>query len=151
MNALSKTCPSCSPQLPPALDAIPDAAPPQPLLFFPRKAPVANHDLTKKLPNKNLGVSNNRGTPKWMVKIMENPIKMDDLGVPLFLECHPFGIKTTNLFQACFCSTVRSSSSFKRAPCRRHSARSAASCNAALQPWPREPPPTAWAASPNTP
>ena len=23
---------------------------------------------------------------KWMVKIMENPIKMDDLGVPLFLE-----------------------------------------------------------------
>ncbi len=24
--------------------------------------------------------------PKWMVKIMENPIKMDDLGVPLFLE-----------------------------------------------------------------
>ena len=25
-------------------------------------------------------------TPKRMVKIMENPIKMDDLGVPLFLE-----------------------------------------------------------------
>ena len=24
--------------------------------------------------------------PKWMVKIMENPIKMDDLEVPLFLE-----------------------------------------------------------------
>ena len=24
--------------------------------------------------------------PKWMVKIMENPIKMDDLGVPLILE-----------------------------------------------------------------
>ena len=23
---------------------------------------------------------------KWMVKIMENPIKIDDLGVPLFLE-----------------------------------------------------------------
>ena len=22
----------------------------------------------------------NSGTPKWMVKIMENPIKMDDLG-----------------------------------------------------------------------
>ena len=28
-----------------------------------------------------LGVSKNRGTPKWMVKTMENPIKMDDLGV----------------------------------------------------------------------
>ena len=27
-----------------------------------------------------------KSTPKWMVKIMENPIKMDDLGVPLFLE-----------------------------------------------------------------
>ena len=24
--------------------------------------------------------------PKWMVYFMENPIKMDDLGVPLFLE-----------------------------------------------------------------
>ena len=24
--------------------------------------------------------------PKWMVKIMEDPIKMDDLGVPFFLE-----------------------------------------------------------------
>ena len=33
-----------------------------------------------------MDVSKNRGTPKWMVKIMENPIKMDDLGVPLFLE-----------------------------------------------------------------
>ena len=29
-----------------------------------------------------MGVFKNRGTPKWMVKIMENPIKMDDLGVP---------------------------------------------------------------------
>jgi len=33
-----------------------------------------------------LGVSKNRGTPKWMVKIMENPIKMDDLGIPLVSE-----------------------------------------------------------------
>ena len=30
--------------------------------------------------SKNLGVSKNRDTPKWMVKMMENPIKMDDLG-----------------------------------------------------------------------
>jgi len=34
-----------------------------------------------------LGVSKNRGFPlKWMVKIMENPLKMDDLGVPSFSE-----------------------------------------------------------------
>ena len=34
-----------------------------------------------------MDVSENSGTPKWMVKIMENPIKMDDLGgPPLFLE-----------------------------------------------------------------
>ena len=31
-----------------------------------------------------VGVSKNWGIPKWMV--MENPIKMDDLRVPLFLE-----------------------------------------------------------------
>ena len=34
--------------------------------------------------------SKNRGTWKWMVKIVENPIKMDDLGVPLFLEIPRF-------------------------------------------------------------
>ncbi len=34
-----------------------------------------------------MDVSKNRATPKWMVKIMGNPIKMDDLEVlPLFLE-----------------------------------------------------------------
>ena len=34
-----------------------------------------------------IGVSKHRGTPKWMVKIMENHIKMDDLGgPPLYLE-----------------------------------------------------------------
>ena len=37
-----------------------------------------------------MDVSKNRGTLKWMVKIMvPNPIKMDDLGVPLFLETGP--------------------------------------------------------------
>ena len=32
-----------------------------------------------------MGVSKNDGAPKWMIYFMENPIKMDDLGVPLFL------------------------------------------------------------------
>ena len=33
----------------------------------------------------------NMGIPKWMVEnFMENPIKMDDLGVPLFLETPSF-------------------------------------------------------------
>ena len=32
------------------------------------------------------GCFQKRGIPKWMVYFMENPIKMDDLGVPLFLE-----------------------------------------------------------------
>ena len=37
-----------------------------------------------------LGISKNSGTPKWMVKIMENPIKMDDLGgnTPIFGNIH---------------------------------------------------------------
>ena len=32
------------------------------------------------LTQQHMDVSENRGTPKWMVKIMDNPIKMDDLG-----------------------------------------------------------------------
>ena len=37
-----------------------------------------------------MDVSKNRGTPKWMVKIMENPIKMGDLGgfPPIFGNTH---------------------------------------------------------------
>ena len=40
----------------------------------------------KLLYHMNMGVSKNSGTPKWINFIMENPIKMDDLGVPIFLE-----------------------------------------------------------------
>ena len=35
-----------------------------------------------------------RDIPKWMVKIMENPIKMDDLGVPLFSETSMYVCRT---------------------------------------------------------
>ena len=35
-----------------------------------------------------MDVSENRGTPEWMV-IMEKPIKMDDLGYPYFWK-HPY-------------------------------------------------------------
>ncbi len=47
-----------------------------------RGGSYAQTDLNKWV---HLGISKNRGTPKWMV-YRENPIKMDDLGVPLFLE-----------------------------------------------------------------
>ena len=33
-----------------------------------------------------MDVSKNKGTQKWMAYFMENPMKIDDLGVPLFLE-----------------------------------------------------------------
>ena len=59
----------------------------------PQNVQVSEPWAVKRLPGGgvywwDMGVSKNNGTPKWMVKIMENPIKMDDLGVPLFLETH---------------------------------------------------------------
>ena len=39
---------------------------------------------------KYMGVSKNRGTPKWMV-YNGTPFKMDDLGVPLFSETSIYG------------------------------------------------------------
>ena len=41
-----------------------------------------------------MGVSKNRDTQKWMV-YSGKPIKIDDLGVPLFLEQHPY--QTTSI------------------------------------------------------
>ena len=55
------------------------------------------HLFSKK---KYMGVSQkNSGTPKWMVYFMENPIKVDDLGVPLFLETPIYNIthRKTNM------------------------------------------------------
>ena len=43
-----------------------------------------------------MGVSINRVTPNWMAYFMENPIKMDDLGVPLFLETPIWRIQHTH-------------------------------------------------------
>ena len=59
---------------------------------------IHNHSHSAKI-NHFLDVSKNRGTPKWMVKIMENPIKMDDLGGfnPLFSLAHPCSHKNVLL------------------------------------------------------
>ena len=50
-----------------------------------------------------MGVSKNRGIPKWMVYFMENPIKMDDLGVPLFLETPMSTNDSLTKLQCCPC------------------------------------------------
>ena len=44
-----------------------------------------------------MGVEPNIGVkrPKWMVYFMENPIKMDEMGVPLFLETPILGSSTS--------------------------------------------------------
>ena len=51
-----------------------------------------------------MGVNRGILPPKWMVKIMENPIKMDDLGVPLFSETPIF--LTVNYMKGKVTSTV---------------------------------------------
>ena len=58
--------------------------------FFFFRSLRGSKDIPRNLPY--LGVSQNRRTPKGMVKIMENPIKMDDLGGfnPPFTEFHPY-------------------------------------------------------------
>ena len=47
-----------------------------------------------------MGVSKNRGIPKWMVKIMENPIKMDDLGGKPTIWGYPYFWKFTHLIKS---------------------------------------------------
>ena len=49
-----------------------------------------------------MGVSLNGGTPTWMVKIMENPIKIGDLGgKPIILGTPPY-VSEKNHFRDCF-------------------------------------------------
>ena len=51
-----------------------------------------------------MSVSENRGgPPKWMVKTMENPIKLDDLGEnPLFLETPRCTNSQIHILQTCY-------------------------------------------------
>ena len=46
---------------------------------------ILNNHIMSCLVRSYMGVSKNRGTPPWMV-YNGKPIKMDDLGVPLFSE-----------------------------------------------------------------
>ena len=63
-----------------------------------------------------MGVSKNRGvSPKWMVKIMENPIKMDDLGGnPLFSETSIWGFFHIVIFFHMFKDSVSCPTSWDR-------------------------------------
>ena len=56
-----------------------------------------------------MGVSKNSGTPKWILFIMENPIKMDDLGgnPPLFSETSKWRIWEDVFFLALFLLTPK--------------------------------------------
>ena len=54
----------------------------------PKRTQHPNHSLIELTCSETyisyMGVSLNGGIPKWMVKIMEKPIKIGDLGVPSF-------------------------------------------------------------------
>jgi len=51
-----------------------------PLSRFVNKSLSEQHQCSE-----DMGVSKDRGTPKWMV-YKRKPIRIDDVGVPLFLE-----------------------------------------------------------------
>ena len=50
-----------------------------------------------------MDVSENRGTPKMDGLEWKNPIKMDDLGVPLFSENILYGFTGWVVFRSSFC------------------------------------------------
>ena len=73
------------------------------LCVFPREriacnriAPNMEEQNILTINTEHMGVSENSGIPKWMVKIMENPIKMDDLGVPQFKETPTYSLTHVN-------------------------------------------------------
>ena len=59
-------------------------------IFASDRIRIKNHE-------QNLGVSKNSGIPKWMEKIMEHPVKMDDLGGTHYFRKHPFGAQRKTL------------------------------------------------------
>ena len=58
--------------------------------FLVKKVSSPKFEQTFSFFEQEMGVSKNSGTPKWMVKIMENP-KMDDLGVFLYFRTWNWG------------------------------------------------------------
>ena len=73
----------------------------------PKISKIPNNDSWIYPSDLYMGVSKNRGTPKWMVKIMEIPIKTDDLGVPLFSETstsfHRFPLSNAHKLRGLLC------------------------------------------------
>ena len=65
-----------------------------------------------------MGVSTNRGTPKWMVYDGKPDFLMDDLGVPLFLETPIYIFLTHVLVLKNVASMLPLSVSFSEPGCR---------------------------------
>ena len=65
------------------------------------KVSLETHKIPAAPAKNDMGVSKNRGTPKWMV-YNGKPIKMDDFGVPLFSETSTLFLMTLLRFPV-FC------------------------------------------------
>ena len=58
------------------------------------------------------GVSINEEPPKWMVSFMENPVQVDDLGVPLFQEPPQSGVFSSQVVRPTFGSAANACAIF---------------------------------------